>query len=70
MPDDRTVQHCHYAEPTLFLDDPSWTASEEFPWSCRADGDPHLVTDTTRCATCDRWVPRDRCDCWREERRR
>jgi hypothetical protein len=65
----KTVQGCYFAEPTLFVDDPSWTSAEEYPWSCAVEGDPHLVTDTVKCATCERWVPKDRCDCASERRR-
>ncbi len=59
MADPRTVQRCRWAEPTLFAEEPIWTEAEEFPWSCRADGAPHVVEDTTLCTTCGRWVPRD-----------
>jgi hypothetical protein len=59
MADPRSVQRCRWAEPTLFVDEPLWTEAEAFPWTCRADGDPHVVEDTTYCATCGRWVPRD-----------
>lgn len=59
MADSRTVQHCRWAEPTLFQDSPFWTAFEDYPWSCRADGVAKPVEDTERCATCGRWAPRD-----------
>jgi hypothetical protein len=59
MADPRTVQRCRWAEPTLFVDEPIWTEAEQYPWTCRAEGPPHVVEDTTLCATCGRWVPRD-----------
>lgn len=60
MTDQKTVQNCRWAEPTLFRDDPAWTEAEAYPWSCRVEGDPDIVEDTERCATCGRWVPRAR----------
>jgi hypothetical protein len=60
MADHRTVQQCRWAEPTLFVEDSSWTQATDYPWSCRADGDPEVVEDTEKCLTCGRWVPRDR----------
>jgi hypothetical protein len=59
MADPRTVQRCRWAEPTLFVAEPIWTEAEQYPWTCRAEGPPHVVEDTTLCATCGRWVPRD-----------
>ena len=59
MPDARTIQRCRWAEPTLFLVNPLWTAAEEYPWSCRRDGAPHTVEDTAACRTCARWESRD-----------
>ena len=53
----RDVQRCRWAEPTLFLANPLWTAAEEYPWSCHADGVPHPVEDTAGCSVCSRWVP-------------
>ena len=58
MAERRGVQNCRWAEPTLFLDNPSWIEAVSYEWSCRVDGDPVPVVDTDRCATCDRWVPR------------
>lgn len=59
MTDPRTVQRCRFAEPTLLAPEPIWTEAEAYPWTCRAEGPPHLVEDTARCATCGRWMPRD-----------
>lgn len=42
----------------MFLAWPQWLDAEVHPWSCRADGDPHLVEDPERCTTCGRWVGR------------
>jgi hypothetical protein len=58
MTDPHNVQHCRWAEPTLFQENPLWTAAEEYPWTCKADGEPKPVEDTGRCATCGRWAPR------------
>jgi len=58
MTEPRNVQRCRWAEPTLFQDSPLWTEAEAYPWSCKADGDPRVVEDTTVCATCGRWAPR------------
>jgi hypothetical protein len=58
MTDDRTIQRCRWAEPTLFLANPLWMAAEEYPWSCRRDGAPHTVADTTACRDCARWQAR------------
>jgi hypothetical protein len=58
MTDLRNVQRCRWAEPTLSQEHPFWTAAEEYPWTCKADGEPRPVEDTTRCATCGRWAPR------------
>jgi len=58
MPDARTIQRCRWAEPTLFLTAPLWTAAEEYPWSCRRDGLPRPVDDTAGCRTCGRWEAR------------
>jgi hypothetical protein len=57
MPDRHTVQLCRWAEPTVFLANPLWTAAEDYPWSCRRDGAPHAVEDTQACETCPRWEP-------------
>jgi hypothetical protein len=59
MSDARTVQNCRWAEPTLFLVSPLWTAAEDYPWSCRRDGAPAPVSDPTACQTCPRWEPRE-----------
>lgn len=59
MTDRHTVQQCRWAEPTLFLDHPSWPDAADYPWSCLADGDPEAVRETERCLTCGRWSPRD-----------
>ena len=64
MPDARSIQRCRWAEPTLFLVNPLWTAAEEYPWSCRRDGVPRAVPDTTACAICPRWEERDRDRRW------
>jgi hypothetical protein len=56
-----SVQHCRWAEPTLYVVHPYWTAAEEFPWSCNADGAPRPVEDTGICRVCGRWRPRE-CD--------
>jgi hypothetical protein len=58
MADRRTIQACHWSEPTLFLAWPQWMDAEVYPWSCHADGDPQLVEDTERCAKCGRWAGR------------
>jgi hypothetical protein len=55
MPDPRTIQACRWAEPTVFLPTPLWTAAENFPWSCNRDGAPRVVQDTTACLDCPRW---------------
>jgi hypothetical protein len=54
-----TIQRCRWAEPTLFQDPPHWTAAEDYPWSCNAEGEPHPVIDTLVCLTCGRWAARD-----------
>lgn len=56
MVEPRRVQHCRWAQPTLFLAPPLWTAAEDYPWSCDADGEPRLIEDTGVCLTCGRWV--------------
>jgi hypothetical protein len=66
----RVVQRCRWAAPTLFLAHPLWIAAEEYPWSCRADGVPHPVEDTTACCVCDRWTRQDRPDLDESARRR
>ena len=58
MPDGHTIQRCRWAEPTLLLPNPLWLAAEDSPWSCRRDGTPQIVDDTTVCGTCARWEPR------------
>jgi hypothetical protein len=58
MTERRTIAQCRWAESTLFLEHPYWTDADDYPWSCVADGDPAVVEDTTRCATCGRWSPR------------
>ena len=58
MSEPHNVQRCRWAEPTLFQKNPLWTAADEYPWSCRADGEPRPVEDTTVCATCGRWASR------------
>lgn len=58
MSEHRTVAQCRWAESTLFLAHPYWTDADAYPWSCSADGDPAVVEDTGRCATCGRWAPR------------
>jgi hypothetical protein len=60
MTDGRTIQRCRWAEPTLFLASPLWTAAEDYPWSCSRDGAPHSVVDTASCRTCARWESRVR----------
>jgi hypothetical protein len=59
MAEPRRVQRCQFAEPTLFLANPFWTAAEDYPWSCHADGVPRPVEDTAECSGCSRWVSRD-----------
>jgi hypothetical protein len=59
MPDAPAIQRCRWAEPTLFLASPLWTAAEDYPWSCHRDGVPHTVDDTAACRTCPRWEPVD-----------
>ena len=59
MSEPRTVQRCRWAEPTLFQKAPFWTAAEDYPWSCKADGESHPVVDTLVCKTCGRWAARD-----------
>jgi hypothetical protein len=59
MNDERTVQGCRWAEPTLFQTNPLWTEGEEYFWTCKADGEPQPVKETTRCATCGWWAPRN-----------
>jgi hypothetical protein len=56
MAEIRHVQHCRWAQPTLFLTGPLWAASEEYPWSCNRDGKPRLLDDTHVCADCARWT--------------
>jgi hypothetical protein len=58
MPDGHSIQRCRWAEPTVFLANPLWTAAEDFPWSCQRDGVPHPVEDTLACRTCARWESR------------
>jgi hypothetical protein len=58
MTERRTVAQCRWAESTLFQAHPFWTNADEYPWSCLAEGDPAVVEDTERCATCGRWAPR------------
>lgn len=55
MADPRNVQNCRWAEPTLFVPYPVWIASDDYPWSCRADGVPLPVEDTDMCSVCMRW---------------
>jgi len=55
----RDVQHCGWAQPTLFLASPLWTAAEDCPWSCDADGAPRPIEDTRVCGACGRWIPAD-----------
>jgi hypothetical protein len=59
MADAHDVQHCRWAEPTLFVAHPYWTEAENCPWSCLADGAPRPVEDTGICRICGRWVSRD-----------
>lgn len=59
MPDPHSVQYCRWAEPTLFVVHPYWTAAEDCPWSCHADGVPRPVEDTGICRICGRWLPKD-----------
>ena len=58
MSEPRNVQRCRWAEPTLFQETQVWMEAEDFPWSCKADGDPRVVEDTAVCTTCGRWAPR------------
>lgn len=58
MPDAHTIQRCRWAEPTIFLANPQWTAAEDYPWSCRRDATPRPVEDTQACQTCPRWESR------------
>jgi hypothetical protein len=55
MPDGHSIQRCRWAEPTVFLANPLWTAAEDYPWSCQRDGAPRAVEDTLACRTCARW---------------
>jgi hypothetical protein len=55
MADPRDVQHCRWAEQTLFVVHPYWTAAEDYPWCCQADGIPRPVEDTGICRICGRW---------------
>jgi len=57
MAESRRVQHCRWAQPTLFVAGPLWAAAEEYPWSCDADGEPRLIQDTAACRACGRWAP-------------
>jgi hypothetical protein len=57
MADSRRVQHCRWAQPTLFLAGPLWAHAEDCPWSCDADGAPRLIEDTEVCGACGRWAP-------------
>jgi hypothetical protein len=59
MTEHHTVQRCRWAEPTLFQEGPLWTAAEDYPWSCHADGEPRPVADTQVCLTCGRWASAD-----------
>jgi hypothetical protein len=63
MADIRTVQHCHWARPTLFRDDPGWTEADAYPWSCVAEGDPQVVEEPELCLTCGLWAPHHPRDC-------
>jgi hypothetical protein len=56
MEEPRRVQHCRWAQPTLFLAGPLWAHAEDYPWSCDADGRPRLIEDTRVCRSCDRWT--------------
>ena len=56
MAESRRVQHCRWAQPTLFLTGPLWAAAEDYPWSCDADGGPRLIQDTRACRACSRWT--------------
>jgi hypothetical protein len=58
MSDGHMIQRCRWAEPTVFLANPLWTAAEDYPWSCRRDGAPRPVEDTLACRTCPRWESR------------
>jgi hypothetical protein len=59
MADSRSVQHCRWAEATLFVVHPYWTAAEDYPWSCHADGFPRPVEDTGVCRICGRYLPKE-----------
>lgn len=54
-----TVQNCRWAEPTLLLENPLWMAAEDYPWSCRRDGDTRILATTTVCRACQRWELRE-----------
>lgn len=56
MAEPHRVQHCRWAQPTLFLAPPLWTDAEDYPWSCDADGEPRLIEDTGVCLKCGRWA--------------
>ena len=56
MAETRRIQHCRWAQPTLFLAGPLWAAAEDYPWSCNADGEPRLVEDPQVCGVCRRWT--------------
>ena len=60
MSDPHTIQRCRFAEPTVFLANPLWTAAEDYPWSCRRDGAPSIVDDSDACRNCPRWEPAPR----------
>jgi len=55
MPDAHTIQRCRWAEPTLFLVNPLWTAADDYPWSCQREDPPRVVEDTAACQACPRW---------------
>jgi hypothetical protein len=58
MSDPRQALRCRWAEPTLFLANPLWTAAEDYPWSCQADGLARPIEDTASCGVCTRWAAR------------
>jgi hypothetical protein len=66
MRPDHGIQHCRWAESTLFLSAPEWLQAWDYPWSCRSTGSFRPITDTRTCQTCERWQPRphrQKCTC-------
>jgi hypothetical protein len=57
-----TVQHCKWADATLYQDAPLWLDAWNTPWTCRRDGDQRLIEETDECLACPRWERRNGVD--------